>query len=390
MVENPALAETLRRVGEDGPAYLYETQAEALAAEVRAAGGVLTADDIRGYASREEAPVSAEVMGHRVATAGGSSSGGAVVLGLLGLLGGYAAPLASTGADLYAHRLTEASKHAFALRLNLGDPSFVNCSAAIAALLSAPFMSSLRAATRDDDVLPLRSYGGAFNLDRPGAGRLPEDHGTTHLSVLDRWGHAVALTSTVNTIFGSKVMSRSTGIVFNNQMDDFSVPGSANYFGLHPSPLNYPEPRKRPLSSMSPCVVFRPTEGGGEAVRAVGGASGGPRIITATAQVLLNLLGKGMGLAEAVRAPRLHSQLLPDTVFVEDQTLVQSAGGPAGLRIQAGDDVFEALRARGHNTTDCTGSMGVAQFVAVDPDSGRRWAASDPRKGGQPAREEQP
>lgn len=385
VVENPALADTLQHIGEQGPAYLYDTMAATLAAEVRAAGGLLTEADIRGYASEEAAPISTSALGYRLITAAGSSSGGAVLAGIVKLVAGYPEPAVSEGEALYGHRLVEACKHAFAVRLNLGDPRFVNSSAAIAALLSDDYLAALRRASSDGGVLPLSSYGGAFNMLRPGsAGALREDHGTTHLSVLDRWGNAVALTSTINTIFGSKVASRSTGIVFNNQMDDFSVPGAPNYFGLHPSPLNYPQPGKRPLSSMSPCIVFRSGAGGAggtEALRFVGGASGGPRIITATAQVLLNVLARGMGLAGAMRAPRLHSQLLPDTVYVEDQQLA------CGLAIRAPPSASAALRSRGHNTTDCAGSMGVAQFIAVDSDSGEAFAASDPRKGGAPSRE---
>jgi hypothetical protein len=160
---------------------------------------------------------------------------------------------------------------------------------------------------------------------------LPTDHGTTHLSVVDNDGSAVALTSTVNTFFGSKVVSKSTGIVLNNQMDDFSVPGASNYFGLIPSPYNYPEGGKRPLSSMSPSILVhrsREIEVGGvtyqqggarrdRKVRLVGGGSGGPRIISATAQVILNVVTLGKGILSAVIQPKLHHQLVPYMIYAE-------------------------------------------------------------------------
>jgi gamma-glutamyltranspeptidase/glutathione hydrolase/leukotriene-C4 hydrolase len=193
--------------------------------------------------------------------------------------------------------------------------------------------------------------------------------------VLDGAGNAVSLTSTVNTYFGSKVVSASTGVLFNNQMDDFSIPNSPNYFGLHPSPLNYPVPGKRPLSSMAPCVVLR--EG---AVRLVGGASGGPRIITATAQVILNTVGRGMDLLSALVAPRMHSQFLPALLELEAQQTVQ------GLDIACPPGLAQALSDRGQlNVSSSSGSFGVAQFIEVDSDTGAITAVSDPRKDGRPA-----
>jgi len=162
---------------------------------------------------------------------------------------------------------------------------------------------------------------------------LPTDHGTTHLSVVDNDGNAVALTSTVNTYFGSKVVSKSTGIVLNNQMDDFSVPGASNYFGLIASPYNYPQPGKRPLSSMSPSVLVHKTrevvidgvtyEQGGSRrtrkVRLVGGGSGGPRIISATAQVILNAITLGKGVLSSVIQPKIHHQLVPYKIYAEHE-----------------------------------------------------------------------
>jgi gamma-glutamyltranspeptidase/glutathione hydrolase/leukotriene-C4 hydrolase len=209
-------------------------------------------------------------------------------------------PLASAG-TMGTHRLTEALKHAFAMRMNLGDPETAgglpNLTSAMADMLSPEFNARLRGETSDDATKEATAYGARWNqLD---------DSGTTHLSVLDEARNAVAMTSTINTPFGSKVVSPSTGILLNNEMDDFSSPGVSNGYGLAPSEANYIAPRKRPLSSMSPTVVL---DKNGR-VFAVAGASGGPRIITSTAQVLLNVLARGADPLSAVNRPRLHHQV---------------------------------------------------------------------------------
>jgi len=242
------------------------------------------------------------------------------------------------------------------MRLSLGDPDFVNISAVTAALLSDDYMAGLQRGTSDYAVLPeLDLYGGEFNLKFAGT----NDAGTTHLSVMDSDGNAVSITSTINTHFGSKVVSPSTGILFNNEMDDFSIPGVPNNYGLFPSKSNYPEPFKRPLSSMSPSIILgrSRTSSSGWVVRMIGGASGGPKIITATAQIILNCLGLGMGLLDSFKAPRIHSQLLPDLVQVENQTCASGLGlaGPTAMRF--------ALTSRGHAISMVPDDMGVAQFI---------------------------
>ena len=391
VVEQPLLADTLAKVGRFGPDYLYTTMAPTLEAEIRAAGGVVTAADMQAYAPEVLQPLTASFMGHTYVGASGSSSGGIAVAAVLEFLGGYPEPLASAG-DVFYHRLVEAFNHIFAMRLSLADPSFVNTTGVTRAMLSAPYMAALRAATSDRSVMPHRNrYGGRYNLtyaaqQTAGAGALPTDHGTTHVSVLDRWGNAVALTSTINTYFGSKVVSPSTGVLFNNQMDDFSVPGASNFFGLAPSALNYPLPGKRPLSSMSPSFVLLPplatdsVSGKGAKLRLIGGGSGGPKIITVTTQMIVNVIGRGLDLLSAVMVPRLHAQLLPPLVYAEDHTLVSSDA----LAIRVPAEVRAALRARGHNVTS-EKVIGITQFISIDPETGAIAAVSDPRKDGRPA-----
>ena len=161
-------------------------------------------------------------------------------------------------------------------------------------------------------------------------------------------------------------------------MDDFSIPNNTNYFGLAPGVANFPSPKKRPLSSMSPSFVFHKRYGH-NAIRLVGGASGGPKIITGTVQVILNTIAKGMDLLSAVVAPRIHAQLVPEYIFVEDRVLYTSN------KIKMPDRVNRALLERKQTLLDYTGAMAVCQFIEIDTETGAIQAVSDPRKGGKPS-----
>ena len=372
LVRNTNLAHTIREIGLYGSDYIYITMAEILANEVRQAGGILLKSDIENYETNTTNPVTADVFGHTLYSAAGSSSGGVAVVGIAHFMH-YEQPLASEGL-VYNHRLVEGLKNVFAIRMSLADPAFIDTNGPVSALKSRAYMDELRSNTSDSKVKQnIDDYGGEYNLAKAARRYLPEDHGTSHFSIVDKFGNALAMTSTVNTYFGSKVVSPSTGIVFNNQMDDFSNANAPNYFGLAPSLVNLPAAGKRPLSSMSPSIVV-----GESGVRLVGGASGGPRIITATAQVLLNYLGRGYNLLESVIAPRLHSQLLPNTTYVEEHNLI------SGLSIKNPSEVASFLQDRGGDITEWDGSFGVSQYVAVDPDSNLMTAVSDPRKNGEP------
>lgn len=416
IIKRPELAHTLKQIATNGADYLYDTMADTLAAEIAEAGGYVTADDIRNYKPLVYPALETTVMGHTYVGARGSSSGGPVVSGILKYMQSVAAPLASQGAQYY-HWLVEAMKHGFAIRLSLADPEYFNVSRPVNALLSDAYMATLqRELSSDSSVQELSVYGGTYNMQNAGT----KDAGTTHLSVIDPLGNAVSLTSTINTGFGSKLLSAATGIIFNNEMDDFSIPNKSNHYHLAPSPFNFPEAGKRPLSSMSPSILL---DSRGK-VRLVGGASGGPHIITGTAQVILNVLGRGMDLLRALTHYRVHSQLLPDEVDCEHHlyTLDPSDDAPPAVRrlqvrrsgrlarqgvvfntddgnsaamgfggalrqnIIAPERVYAALRACGHrNVTAHTGSVGVTQFISVDPDTGLIEAVSDPRKNGRPA-----
>lgn len=382
-IYNPKLANTLENIATYGSDYIYTTSAELLAQEISDAGGIITADDIRNYEPKVYNALETDFMGYTFIGPLGSSSGGVVVSGILKFLAAFSEPLVGIG-SLYYHRLVEGMKHGFAMRMHLGDPDFVNITGVVNALTSDDYMSFL-ASERFDDASVLDSllkYGGEYNA----TSFLTDDSGTSHLSVLDHLGNAVSLTSTVNTYFGSKIVSPSTGILFNDQMDDFSIPGVSNAYGLASAPSNYPAPLKRPLSSMSPSIILKDGR-----VRMIAGASGGPIIITSTLQVILNHLVLGMDLLSAYKAPRVHSQFLPDQVLVEDVTLANGLHVPpkeaeASSKAYGVDEIVSLLESRGHlSVQKHDGYLAVSQSISVDPFTGVISAVADPRKDGVPA-----
>ena len=381
-VKNPRLAETLRKVAESGADVLRtEELAESLARDIQDAGGLVTQQDLEQYEPRILRALEFSALGYDMLGVPPPSSGGATVGIVLEFLAGYNDGRTSDR-TLQTHRLAEAMKHAFALRMNLGDNflaafdtstngNSLNVSGALHDMLDPNFVAYLRSITNDNYTLPIDKYGAQWNA--------VEDHGTTHISVLDASGNAVAMTSTINTLFGSKVVSPSTGILLNNQMDDFSVPGEANHYGLEPSAANFIAPRKKPLSSMSPTIVLDKTFDPPKVV-AVAGASGGPRIITAVAQVLLNLLSRDMSPLDSIDAPRIHHQLLPNVLFAEDQVAIGD-GTPRKFDFE----IVEALRQKGHAVEFSSQTTATAQLIAVDTATGVVHAVSDARKGGKPA-----
>eukprot|EP00850_Spirogloea_muscicola_P001468 SM000005S17265 [mRNA] locus=s5:1143129:1146615:+ [translate_table: standard] len=378
------LAETLRKVAKHGRKVLYEGElARRLAADIQAAGGIITEDDLASYRVHIREPLVTEEFGFTVLGVPPPSSGGPSIMQALKILSGFKMPLASLG-SLGLHRTIEAFKHAFALRMSLGDPSFTNVTDVLADMLSDDFAAKMRATINDSTTLNYTEYGGKWNQ--------LHDHGTSHFNVVDRDRNAVAMTSTINLGFGSKIVSKSTGILLNNEMDDFSIPGLPNVYGIPPAPANFIRPRKRPLSSMAPTIVLQ----GGQ-LRMVVGGSGGPFIITATAQVLLNYFALGLDPLSAVYAARIHHQLLPNVVFYENHTLLN------GASVTLPQDVVTALQRRNHNTTaipfgavcqlivhdlerpaeDTEGSPGLGR--RKDTFYGKLIAVSDPRKDGAPA-----
>ncbi|GAO04158.1 gamma-glutamyltransferase [Anaeromyxobacter sp. PSR-1] len=349
-LRQPELARTLRTIGRDPEAFYRGPLARKIAHAARAEGGVLTEADLAAYRTRERTPLEGHYRGHRVVSMPLPSSGGSIVIGLLQALehedpraGGHYRP------ERFLHAMAEVEKRLFARRAVLGDPAFVPRAAEVEReLVSEEGAARLAAAVGER----------AATVEAPPPTQ--ESSQTSHLSVIDREGNAVALTTTVNFLFGSCVVVPGTGILLNDQMDDFdAAPGAANVFGAVGTGANAPAPGKVPLSSMAPTLVF---DGAGRLALVVG-AAGGTTIPTTVAQVISHVVDDGMGLAEALAAPRIHHQWRPDALQVE----------PNGLEAQTA----RALEARGHRLLWRDRRWSNAHAARVAPE-GWMEAASDP------------
>lgn len=382
IVRNLQQAGVLAAIAERGREGFYTGRvAEQIVEAARGNGGVLTPDDLRGYRPVEVEPLEFTFEGWTFLAMPPPSSGGVTMCEALGILerlgfgdrGADAERGAPTALD--AHLLVESWKHAFADRAEwLADPAFVDVPTEM--LISGPYLD-VRASIVDRGRTQAPGVYGTRDGDA-GATALPDDSGTSHISVVDRWGGAVACTETINLEFGSLISVEGGGFCLNNQMDDFTtVRGRANAFGLVQSDRNLPEPGKRPLSSMSPTIVL---DGDGRVV-AVAGASGGPRIITGTMQVLLNALVHGMSAADAVAEPRLHHQWMPDVVRLEPGLRAREEDW-ADLTSNSLSLLRTGMLDRGHKLGEIS-SVGVVQLIVRDQHG--LHAACDPRKGGRPA-----
>lgn len=354
-IVRPGLAAALELIALDGADAFYRGQiGSRVVAAVRAAGGAMTEADLEGYQVRPRTPLRAKYRDFELVTMPPPSSGGICIIETLNLLTAYRAraevvPPFKADATYY-DMLLKSMRHAFADRARwLGDPDF---STIPVALLTDP---NYAAQLADKPVRDPNACGTA---------QLPEDRGTSHFCVADAAGNVVAITETVNGPFGSLVLAEPYGIVLNNQMDDFAAePGKPNLYGLIQGAANAVAPDKRPLSSMTPTIVLRD----GKPVLVLG-ASGGPLIITSVLQVMLGVLDFELPLADAMMAPRVHHQWLPDEV--KGDRLVSEA-----LR--------GTLRELGY-TVNPRRSTGIVQAIQFLTD-GTLVGASDPRKGGKPA-----
>jgi gamma-glutamyltranspeptidase/glutathione hydrolase len=356
ILRRPALAETLQRIADAGPEAFYRGPIAAqIAGSVQAAGGVLTENDLRDYRPVWRTPLRLDYHGDRIYGMPPPSSAG-VLLAVLGILDADQLMQLERESPTYLHLLAEAMQHAFADRARFyGDPDATDVP--LRQLLAPANLGSLRQRIRASRTGDPSTYGSTI-----GSAAAPaRDHGTSHLSVMDAEGNAVACTTTINTAFGSFVVAGDTGIILNNEIDDFAVQaGAPNVYGLTGSEANALAPGKRPLSSMSPIIVTRR----GKPLLAVGG-SGGPLIISGTLQVLLNVLAFDLDATSAVAAARVHDQWTPSGLAVEP-------GIPPAARA--------TLARLGHPVREVP-AMGAVQ--AVRRDGNMFEGASDPRKSGE-------
>ena len=347
------LASVLEAIGHDGERAFYEGPvAEKIVASVRAAGGRMSLDDLKSYRAIERPALHGSYRGYEIASVPPPSSGGVHIIELLNILEGF--PLASLGADTAAtiHLLAEAMKLAYADRAEyLGDPDQVKIP--VRGLISKAYAERLRGQI---SKVRARPYADIKALDPAPY----ESDQTTHFSIVDNDGNAVSNTYTLNFSYGLGLVAEGTGILLNNELDDFAAkPGAPNAYGLTGGAANAPGPRKRPLSSMAPAMVFRDGE-----LELVTGSPGGSRIITIVTEIILDIVDFRMNLAEATEAVRIHHQGLPDELQVE-----------RGLNL----DTIRLLQALGHKVV-VHNAWGSAQSILRA--NGMLMGAADTRQRG--------
>jgi gamma-glutamyltranspeptidase/glutathione hydrolase len=346
------LAATLAAISEQGPRGFYQgAVAEKLVKAVRGAGGIMTTDDLKSYQPVVRAPVRGSYRGYDIVSMPLPSSGGTVLVEILNILEGFPLAEMKQGSAASLHVMIEAMKRAYADRARyLGDPAFIDAPTNI--LLAKDYAAKQRAS-----IDPARATPWA---DAVPAAPQREGSNTTHYSVVDSRGNAVSNTYTLNFPYGVGLVAEGTGVLLNNELDDFTAAlGASNAFGLVGFEANLPGPGKRPLSSMSPTIVLED----GKPVL-VTGSPGGSRIITAVTQVIVDVIDYKMDIAAAVAAPRLHHQWLPEDVRFE-----------RGFS----DDVLAELKAKGHKVVEQLGQTS-ANSIAVTPHG--LLGAPDPRTRG--------
>ena len=348
----PELAQTLARISKNGASEFYEGEtATRFAEEMAKHGGIISLADLKSYKAIERTPLTGAYKNYTIITSPPSSSGGIALLEMLGILDGSGYDKGGAGSASAIHYLAESMRRAYADRnAYVGDPDFVKVP--IAGLLDPVYLARLRASIDPERATPSDAV-------KPGKPVGSERMETTHYSVVDSEGNAVAVTYTLNGGYGNGITVPGLGFLLNNEMDDFaSKPGTANMFGLVQGESNAIAPGKRPLSSMTPTIVLKDGT-----LFMTAGAPGGSRISTAVLQVILNVLDFGMNVQDAVDAPRVHHQWQPDTLSLE-----------RGIS----PDTVALLKSRGYEVDYAPGVV-LAQVAAIVSDGGWLQCASDGR-----------
>lgn len=348
-------ADTLEKIATDGPDEFYTgVMAEAMIQALQAENGTMTMEDLADYSAIVAPTINITYRGFNLFASDAPSSG-AVALSVLKILEGYH-PFASDGSlNLSTHHMDEAMRFAYGARADLGDPDFVaNLTRYQDEMISSAYASEVRGKISD-----FRTFNTSY-YDPDGLESL-ETPGTSHIVTADASGMAITLTTTVNLLFGSQLMVPETGVIMNNEMNDFSIPGSSNAFGYVPSPANYVRPGKRPLSSITPILVEHASN---NSLYLVIGAAGGSRIITSTIQGIIHVLDQNMTAPEALLQPRLHDQLTPNQVSFE---------------YSYDNETVAFMKGLGHNVTWVAPGQSAVQAIRVLP-NGTFEAAGEPRQ----------
>lgn len=345
------LANTLGAIVKQGSSAFYQGPiAKQISDSVRNAGGMMTMQDLATYKAIERQPVSGNYRGYQIISMPPPSSGGVHIVQMLNMLSQY--PIDKMGHNSAAtiHVMAESMRRAYADRsLYLGDPDFVNVP--VAALTSTQYAKQLVRQIDLNKATPSSEVS-------PGTLLPYESNQTTHYSVIDKWGNAVSNTYTLNFSYGSGLVADGTGVLLNNEMDDFSAkPGTPNAYGLIGGKANAVAAKKRPLSSMTPTIVLTDNK-----PYLVTGSPGGSRIITTALQVIMNVIDHDMNIAEASAAPRFHHQWLPDMIRVEK-----------GFNV----DTINLLESKGHKI-EVKAAMGSTQTIMLTEEG--VYGASDPRR----------
>jgi len=367
LLKQPELARTLERIARNPDDFYRGALARELAAAIHKGGGLITTADLAAYEVKEREPIRGSYRGYDIISAPPPSSGGVALVEILNILEGFDLAKLGNRSAQTIHLEAEAFRRAFYDRADfMGDPDFAKVP--VAQLIDKKYDAAWR------DSIDLNHASVSQDLKRPAIfnelervaqshpSAIREPENTTHYSVVDAQGNAVAVTTTLNDSFGSRVTAEGLGFLLNDEMDDFAAKqGVPNIYGLIQGPANAIAPGKRPLSAMTPTIVLKDGK-----LFLILGSPGGPRIITIVANILIGVVDFSLDIAEAVNAPRFHHQWLPDQILVEDRL---------------SPDTMNVLRSKGHKL-NIKHFWGDGECIMVDPKTGERLGASDGRNNG--------